>query len=238
MTGSAADSGKSHSQGRDVSQRIQVGGAVSITNPETLLSGSLKTGVVAFAFGTQSISSLEAGAFPVNGKSVSIRNSFVFCASSVLLAVVPIFMVAGTGAVFGLAKRTAKLLAQAAMTIGSLPVFVHGKTRIAEGIASREFLWVFCIALVQGNYGVSVVDIFYQIVDRVHIVALVTQEGTLLKRNGTAGGSKYFGHNGGIRHIGRGSQFIKRQTGNAIHQNVIFVAPVKFMPLFIVLVGG
>ena len=98
VTGTGADSGKSHSECRDVCQRVQVGGAVSITNPETLLSGSLKTGVVACALGTQSISSLEAGALPVNGKSVSIRNSFVFCASSVLLAVVPVFVVTGAGA--------------------------------------------------------------------------------------------------------------------------------------------
>ena len=106
-----ADSGKSHSQGSDVSQSVQVGGAVCVTNPETLLAGSLKAGVITFTFGAQSISLLEAGAFPVNGKSVSIWNGFVLCAASVLLAVVPIFVVTGTRAGYGLTKRAAKLLA-------------------------------------------------------------------------------------------------------------------------------
>ena len=60
MTRTAADSGKSDSQGRNVSQSVQIGGAVCVTNLETFLAGSLKTGVVAFTFGTQSISALEA----------------------------------------------------------------------------------------------------------------------------------------------------------------------------------
>ena len=137
-----------------------------------------------------------------------------------------------------MAERAAKLLAQTAMTIGSFTVLVHGKARIAEGMAGRELLRMFRVALVQRDDGITLADIFYQVADSIHIAALITQEGTLLKRKGTAGGSKYVWHNGGIRRIGRGSQFIKRQTGNAVHQNVIFVAPVKFMPLFIVLIGG
>ena len=73
MTRTVVDSSKGHSQGRDVSQGVQIGGAVCITNPETFLAGSLKAGVVAFTFGAQSISPLETGAFPVNGKPVGIR---------------------------------------------------------------------------------------------------------------------------------------------------------------------
>ena len=59
MTWAAEDSGKSHSQGRNVSQRVQIGSAVCVTNPEAFLAGSLKTGIVAFTFGAQSISVLE-----------------------------------------------------------------------------------------------------------------------------------------------------------------------------------
>ena len=111
MTRSAADSGKSDSQGRDVSQSIQIGGAVCVTNPETFLAGSLKAGIVTFTFGTQCISPLETGAFPINGKSVGIRDGFVFRAASVFLAIVPVFVVTGAATGFGLAERTAKLLA-------------------------------------------------------------------------------------------------------------------------------
>ena len=234
----AADSGKSHSQGRNVGKGVQIGGTVCVTNPKTFLTGSLKAGVVAFTFGAKGISPLEMRAFPVNGKPVGLRDRFVFGAAPVFLSVVPVFVVTGTAAGFGLAERTAKLLAQAAMTIGSLPVFVHGKTRIADGIASREFLWVFCIALVQRNHSISLVNILYQIIDRFHIVPLVAQEGTFLKGNGIVGSSEYFLNNRRIRRIGGGGQFINGQAGNAVHQNMIFVAPVKFMPLFIVLVGG
>ena len=111
MTRTAADSGKSYSQGRDMSQGIQIGGAACITNPETILTGSLKAGVVTFTFGAQSISALETGAFPVNGKPVGIRYGFVFGTAFVFLSIVPVIVVTGAAADFGLAERTAKLLA-------------------------------------------------------------------------------------------------------------------------------
>ena len=148
MTGTVQDSGKSHRQSRDVSQGVQIGGAVGVTDPEAFLAGSLKAGVVTFTFRAQGISAIEAGGSPVNGKSVSIRNGTVFGASSVFPAVVPVFMVTGTTTGFGLAERAAKFLAQAAMTIGCLTVFVHSKARIANGIAGRELVWIFCVALV------------------------------------------------------------------------------------------
>ncbi len=123
------------------------------------------------------------------------------------------------------------------MSIGCLSILVHGKARITEGIAGREFFRVFCIALVQWDHGVSLVDIFYQIINCFHVVALVTQEGTLLKGESLVGGSKYVLNNGRIRHIGGRSQFIKGQTGNAVHQHMVFVSPVKLITPFIVLVG-
>ena len=110
MTRTATDSGKSYSQGRDMSQGIQIGGAASITNPEAFLTGNLKAGVVTFTFGAQCISPLETGAFPVNGKPVGIRYGSVFGAAFVFLAIVPVFVVTGAATCFGLAERTAKLL--------------------------------------------------------------------------------------------------------------------------------
>ena len=94
-----------------MSKRIQVGGAAGVTDPKALLIGSLKARMVAFTFGTQSISVFELRALPVNGKPVAIGDRFVFGAASVFLAVVPVFVVTGAGAGFGLAERTAKLLA-------------------------------------------------------------------------------------------------------------------------------
>ena len=94
-----------------MSQGVQIGGAACVPNPETFLAGSLKAGVVTFTFGAQSISPLETGAFPVNGKPVGIRDGFVFGTASVFLAIVPVFVVTGAATGFGLAERTAKLLA-------------------------------------------------------------------------------------------------------------------------------
>ncbi len=65
MTGTALDGGKGHGQGGDVGQGIQIGGAVTVTNPKAFLPGSLKAGVVAFTFRTQGIGPLESGAFAV-----------------------------------------------------------------------------------------------------------------------------------------------------------------------------
>ena len=76
------------------------------------MPGRLKSRVIAFAFGAQRIGALEMRAFPVNGAPVVIWDRLVFCAASVFLAIVPVFVVAvaGTFAVSGLAKGTAKLL--------------------------------------------------------------------------------------------------------------------------------
>ena len=238
VTGTAADSGKSHSQCGDVCQRVQVGSTVCVTNPKTFLAGSLEAGVVTFAFGAQGIRAFEVGAVPVNGKSVGIWDSFVFGAASVFLAIVPVFVVTGAAVGFGLAERTTELLARTAMAIGSLTIFVHGKAGVAEGIAGRKFFRVFCIAFVQWNDSFTPADVFYQVVEGGHIIGFVTQEGTLLKRDEMVGSGKYFPRNGRIRHIGGGSQFIKGQAGNAVHQHMVFVSPVKLISPLIVLIGG
>lgn len=110
MTGTGEDGGAGNAQGGDMSQRIQVGGAGGVTDPKALLPGRLKTRVVALAFGAQRIGALEMRAFPVNGEPIVIWDRLVFCAASVFLAIVPVFVVGGTFAVSGLAKGTAKLL--------------------------------------------------------------------------------------------------------------------------------
>ena len=123
------------------------------------------------------------------------------------------------------------------MPIGCLSILVHGKARITEGIAGREFFRVFCIALVQWDHGVSLVDVFYQIINCFHVVALVTQEGTLLKGESLVGSGEDFLNDGGISRIGGSGKFIERQIGNAVHQHMVFVSPVKLITPFIVLVG-
>ncbi len=51
------------------------------------------------------------------------------------------------------------------------------------------------------------------------------------------GGGEYLLNNSRIRRIGRGSQFVKRQAGNAVHQHMVFISPVKLIPSLVMLVG-
>ncbi len=237
MTGTALDSGKGHDEGGDVCQRVQIGSAVSVTHPKPFLSGSLKAGVVAFTFRAQGISPLELGAFPVNGESVVIGNRLVFCAAPVFLAVVPVFVVTGAAAGFGLPEGAAELLAQASVAIGCLAILVHGKARVANRIAGREFSGIFGIAFVQRDEGLTVVYILDQVVDFLYVVALIAQKSALLKGKGVVGSGEYLLNDSRIRRVGRGGQLVKRQTGNAVHQHMVFISPVKLISSLVVLVG-
>ena len=52
----------------------------------------------------------------------------------------------------------------------------------ADEVAGRQFLRELCIAFIQWNHSFSLVNIFYQVIDSFHIVAIVTRESTLAKR--------------------------------------------------------
>ena len=77
VTRAILDGSTSHSQSGDVCQGIQISSAVAITKPKAHLPGSLKAGIVPLTFGTQRVSTLEAGTVPVNGKAVVRGDSFV-----------------------------------------------------------------------------------------------------------------------------------------------------------------
>ena len=104
--------GQRNSQGRDMSQRIEVCRAGSIAHPQPFLSRRLKAGVVSFTLCTQGIDTLKTQAFPVNGKSVVCWNGLILGAAPVFLAVVPVFVVAGANTGLGLAERAAVFLAE------------------------------------------------------------------------------------------------------------------------------
>ncbi len=238
MAGVVSDSGTGHGQGSDVGQRIQIGGAAAVTNPEALLAGSLKAGVVSLAFGTQGICALEVRTFPVNGKTVVRGNRFVLGAALMLLVVIPVFVVAGASSRFGLPERAAEFLADAVfVSVKNLSIFSHGKTSIADKAFRGQFVWVLGIALIQRDNGIALVDILHQVVDRFHIVTLVAQKGTFVERQNGIGSGKYPLHNGRIRHVSGGGQLIERQAGNTVHQHMVLVAPVKLNPSLIVLIG-
>ena len=78
----------------DVGNGVEISGAVGVAHPEPFLPGSFETGVVPFTLGTQGVDTLEAEAFAVNGKAVVIGDGSVLGATAVLLAVVPVSVVA------------------------------------------------------------------------------------------------------------------------------------------------
>lgn len=149
MTRVVLDGCTGHGQGSDMGERIQIGGAVAVANPKTLLAGSLKAGIIAFTFSTQSISPLEAGTIPVNGKAVVRRNGFVFRTALIFLAVVPVFVVTRASPRFRVAEWAAKFLTDTVfIPVKNFPVLSHGKASLTDDTARGQLIRVFGIAFV------------------------------------------------------------------------------------------
>ena len=131
--------GQRNSQGRDMSQRIEVRRAGFIAHPQPFLTCGFETRIVTLALCTQGVCSLETEAAAVNGKSVIVWNGLIFRAAPVFLAVVPVFVVAGTNAGLGLAERAAVFLAGTPI-VGGFAVLVHGEPGLADRITGRKCL--------------------------------------------------------------------------------------------------
>ena len=129
--------GQRNSQGRDVDQRIEVCHAVSVTHPQPFLTCGFEAGIVTLALCTQGVCPLETEAATVNGKSVVIGNGFIFRAAPVFLPVIPVLVVAGTFAGFGLTERAAVFL-PGTIIVGGLAIFVHGQPGRADRITGRK----------------------------------------------------------------------------------------------------
>ena len=78
--------GQRNSQGRDMSQRIEVCRAGSIAHPQPFLTCGFEARIVTLALCTQGVCSLETEAATVNGKSVVCWNGLIFGAAPVPLA--------------------------------------------------------------------------------------------------------------------------------------------------------
>ena len=131
--------GQRNSQGRDVDQRIGVCHAVSVMHPQAFLTCGFEAGIVTLTLRPQGVSPFKVETAAVNGKSVVIGNGLVFCAAPVFLAVVPVLVVAGTRARFGLTEGAAVFLAGTPI-VGCLSVLVHGEPGLADRITGRKCL--------------------------------------------------------------------------------------------------
>lgn len=110
------------------------------------------------------------------------KNGLVFRATSVFLAVVPVFVVTRAAAGFGLPKGTAKLLAQAPITIGVVPSLRMARHTSQMGLPTRSFFGSFVLHLIKRGHRIHVIDFLNEVVNISGIVAPISQNVTLLKR--------------------------------------------------------
>ena len=75
---------------------VEIPCGIKSANPKPFLTGAFKAGIVAFGFGSESVDFLERDTITINGKPVIIGQSNIFCAASVFLTIVPLFMITRT----------------------------------------------------------------------------------------------------------------------------------------------
>ena len=218
-------------------QCVEVRRAVSVTHPQPFLACGFEAGIVALALRPQGVCPLEAEAAAVNGKPVIVWNGLVLRAAPVFLAVIPVFVVARANAGFGLAEGAAEFL-PSTMIIGGFSILVHSQSGLTDRITGRKCLGIFCVAWIERDKYLALIDRFYGIVDAFCIVALVGKEGAFFQRNRLIRGREDLSGDGGIGDIARRGQLVERQAGDAVHQHMAFVSPVELIPPLIVLVGG
>ena len=131
--------GQRNSQGRDMSQRIEVRRAGFIAHPQPFLTCGFETRIVTLTLCTQGVCPLETEAAAVNGKSVIVWNGLIFRAASVFLPIVPVFVVAGANTSLRLAEGAAVFLAGTPI-VGCFAVLVHGEPGLADRITGRKCL--------------------------------------------------------------------------------------------------
>ena len=229
--------GQRNSQGRDMSQRIEVCRAGSIAHPQPFLTCGFEAGIVTLALCTQGVCPLETEAAAVNGKPVVIGNGLVFCAAPVFLAVIPVFVVTRANTGLGLAEGAAVFL-PGTMIVGGFAVLVHSQPGRADWITDRNRFRGFRAAWIEGDKSLALIDRFHGVVDVFHVIALVGKECAFFQRNRLIRGREDLSGDGRISDIARRGQLVERQAGNAVHQYMAFVPPVELIPPLIVLVGG
>ena len=229
--------GQRNSQGRDMSQRIEVCRAGSIAHPQPFLTCGFEARIVTLALCTQGVSPFEMETAAINGKSVIVWNGLIFRAAPFFLPIVPVFVVAGANTNLRLAEGAAVFLAGTPI-VGGFAVLVHSQPGRADWITDRNRFRGFRAAWIEGNKSLALIDRFHGVVDAFHIVALVGKEGAFLQRDRLIRGREDLSGDGGIGDIARCGQLVERQAGDAVHQHMTFVAPVELIPALIVLVGG
>ena len=131
--------GQRNSQGRDMSQCVEVCRAGAVAHPQPFLTCGFEAGIVTLTLCTQGVCSLETEAAAVNGKPVIVWNGLVFRAAPVFLAVIPVFVVTRANTGLGLTEGAAEFL-PGTMIVGGFAVLVHSQSGLADRITGRKRL--------------------------------------------------------------------------------------------------
>ena len=149
--------GKSHCQGRNMGQRIEVCRACAVAHQQPFLTCGFEAEIVTLTLCPQGVSPFKIETAAVNGKPVVIGNGPVFRAAPAFLPIVPVFVAAGANTSLRLAERTAVFLPGTPI-VGRFAVLVHGKPGRADRIASRKRFRGFRAAWIEGNKSFPIID--------------------------------------------------------------------------------
>ena len=118
-------------------QRIEVCRTCAVAHPQPFLTCGFKAGIITLTLRPQGVSPFKIETAAVNGKSVIVWNGLVFRAASVLLPVVPVFVVTRANTGFGLAEGAAIFLPGTPI-VGGLAILVHSQPGRADPISGRK----------------------------------------------------------------------------------------------------
>ena len=128
---------------------VEISSTAAISNPEPFLTRCLKAGIITLTLRPQGVSPFKIETAAVNGKSVIVWNGLVFRAASVLLPVVPVFVVTRANTGFGLAEGAAVFLPDPPSAIGGLAILVHSQPSLTDRITGRKRLRDFRAAWIE-----------------------------------------------------------------------------------------
>ena len=120
-------------------QCVEVRCAGAVAHPQPFLTCGFEAGIVALALRPQGVSPFKIETAAVNGKSVVHRNGLILGAASVLLGVIPVFVVTRANTGLGLPEGAAVFL-PGTIIVGGLAILVHSQPGRADRITSRKRL--------------------------------------------------------------------------------------------------
>ena len=115
---------------------------------------------------------------------------------------------------------------------------MHCQTCFANRVTGCEFLRILRVSFVQRDYAVSMINILNEIINSLRVVPFICDESAAIQREILIRLCKDTFRHGTVRDIGRGCNLGNRKSGNAVDQDMAFVAPIVFKFPLIDLIGS